>query len=230
MRIRPLYQDERTIVPHAKIFLVSNFKPEFNGQDQAMKDRIVFIPFKRRFEKTPENTKKVNGMLKNHLDHFFSLMVDHGAQWWNDGDLTPPAVCQEATESYHNEQDDLTTWLSEEVLLEPTEEQLKLQQAKTAKILNKQLDKQRKGLLLTLMLQQYNNYTRNNPMAKGDFEIALGLRQYTIVKQENKEYVKRSNKHVALKEYCEVEDVSPSSDSSGSCADRPSKMIRLEQQ
>lgn len=85
--------------------------------------------------------------------------------------MTPPAVCQDDTESYLNEKDESITWLSEEVLLKPP----RLQQFKITKILNKLLEKQPKGLVLTLMLQQYNNYTRNDSIAIDDFGIALGL-------------------------------------------------------
>ena len=72
IKVRALYQNEITIKPSAKIFLISNHKPEFNTEDTAMVDRVVFIPFSQRFNKTPENTKKVQDMIANDKDYFFS--------------------------------------------------------------------------------------------------------------------------------------------------------------
>jgi len=194
MRVRDLYKSEITIKPKAKIFLISNHKPEFNTEDQAMKDRIVFIPFYQRFTKNPENTKKVEDMVKNDLDHFFSLMVDYGSKWWSDKDLTLPSVCSEATNQFIEDNSDIDPWIQEEFIFTPSKEQLD-----TQKEYNKCKED---GLYSSKAYDSYIVWCNENDKPsrnQTEFKKALEQRDFTIKKVNGIPIVKKNKKHIVLR-------------------------------
>lgn len=194
MRVRDLYKSEITIKPKAKIFLISNHKPEFDSEDQAMRDRIVFIPFSQRFVKNPVNTKKVEDMVANDKDHFFSLMVDYGIQWWADKDLTLPNVCQEATTQFVEDNSDIDPWIQEEFIFNPTKEQVEAQE--------KHYNTKEKGLYSSKAYDNYYAWCAENEKPSRsvvEWKKALEQRDFTIKKSNGVPIIKKDKKHIVLR-------------------------------
>lgn len=55
---RRLYGEQDEFVPVCKLVMMTNFKPEFDVDDQAMKDRLHFIPHCARFRDHPKPGEK----------------------------------------------------------------------------------------------------------------------------------------------------------------------------
>lgn len=55
---RELYGKQFSFKPIAKYILLTNHKPNWNSHDQAMMDRIRYIPFNARFVDSPSNTSE----------------------------------------------------------------------------------------------------------------------------------------------------------------------------
>ena len=201
MKVRDLYKSEITIKPKAKIFLISNHKPEINSEDKAIKDRVVFIPFKQTFDKTPENTAYVNSIVENDINYFFSLMVDYGSQWWIDRDLKLPAICEMATSEFIDENNDIDPFIAEMILLNPTEEQLEEAQLKEGH--------KSKGLYLSSAYSDYIRWTEDNdkPCRKqGEFKKALEIRGFCIKQSKGNLVIKKDKSHLVLKSKISLEE------------------------
>lgn len=92
---RPLYNSESSFRPMGKFILQSQHFPSFNLSDKALRGRIVPIWFPYSFVDEPEaeNEKlkdpaKVDAFRKNHLDDFFSWMVEGAIRFYKAG-ITP---------------------------------------------------------------------------------------------------------------------------------------------
>lgn len=199
---RDLYKKQESFKPKAKIFLITNHKPEINTEDKAIKDRVCFIPFKQTFEKTPENTKKMQDLVEYDIDYFFSLMVDYGSQWWLDKDLSSPQACIEATNEFLEENNDIDPFINDMILLNPTAEQLEEAQLKE--------NHKHKGLYLSSSYYEYTGWCENNnkPCRKqGEFKSALELRGFTVKYLNGNMVIKKDKKHLVLRSKIKEEEI-----------------------
>jgi len=193
IRIRALYKDEISIEPKAKIFLISNHKPEFNTEDQAMIDRIVFCPFAQRFEKSPANTEKVQKMLEEDKDHFFSVMVDYGAEWWIDRKLVAPLAVENATNEFIDDNNDIDPWINSSILKAPTNMQLE-----THKNIYHRKDQ---GLYQTDAYEHYSKWCEENGKfikTKGEWKQAMEKRGFSIKAHNGNQMLKLDKKLICL--------------------------------
>ena len=120
---RPLYKDVITFQPIAKIYICTNNKPNFNGDDQACIDRVKLIPFNARFVENPIksnerpcilNIDKI--LIDEHIDEWFSWLLVGAKNYFHDNQLNPPASIKNAENEYIAEQSSFKSWVAESII------------------------------------------------------------------------------------------------------------------
>lgn len=111
LTVRPLYKEEITFKTQSKICIITNELPNFDISDQAMLDRVVFIPFKQRFTPTPESRDYLNS-LKNDKDALFSYFVRQYPKFLKEG-LEVSKLMKEASKNYLAELNDVAEFIDE---------------------------------------------------------------------------------------------------------------------
>ena len=108
----PKNRDPIQFVPNCKLVMLCNDKPKFNIDDQAMLDRLKFIPFNGRFEKTTENNNKCDFLTENEdcLSEFFTLFAQGANRWYNGNQLIPVSIMKDAMDTFVEEQDIIQQW------------------------------------------------------------------------------------------------------------------------
>ena len=108
----PKNRDPIQFVPNCKLVMLCNDKPKFNIDDQAMLDRLKFIPFNGRFEKTIENNKKCDFLTENEdcLSEFFTLFAQGAYKWYEGHQLDPVLAMKDAMNTFVEEQDVIQQW------------------------------------------------------------------------------------------------------------------------
>lgn len=140
MAVRPLYGMSIQFTPTLKLLMAGNHKPIVRNTDNGMWRRVRLLPFNRTFapeERDPQMLSK----LKDEAPHILAWMLE-GCWGWQDVGLSDtPAVVQEATRAYQEDQDLIGRWLDDCVSVD--------KEGDTPKI---------------LVYQSYVNWTRENGM------------------------------------------------------------------
>jgi putative DNA primase/helicase len=108
---RFMRQDFFDYVPTFKLFICGNHKPRLSTVDEAMRRRLLLIPFTVCIppaERDPQLAEK----LKAEWPAILRWCVDGCLEWRHLG-LSPPAAVREATEQYLRDQDTLQQWLED---------------------------------------------------------------------------------------------------------------------
>lgn len=100
---RKLYGEPFTFTPQAKIMLVSNNRPQVDGEDQAIWRRIGVVPFQRQFQ-PHEQDHGLAAKLFAEGPGILGKFVKAAAEWYRDG-LVIPEVLKAATADYHRDMD-----------------------------------------------------------------------------------------------------------------------------
>ena len=104
-------QDFFTYEPEFSLFVAGNHKPSFRGVDEAIRRRVLLLPFLQNIpasERDPELPQK----LRAEWPAILRWMIDGCLEWQRDG-LKPPASVRVATDDYLNAEDILGQWLDE---------------------------------------------------------------------------------------------------------------------
>ena len=107
--------------------LLTNHQPEININDQAMLDRLVYIPFNARFTNEPKNGEfkkdpdKVNLLKEKYLNEVFTFIVRGAKLYYEKQNLKPPQDIQEATNEYINEFDTVSKFIEDKCVLDKTQ-------------------------------------------------------------------------------------------------------------
>ena len=109
---RALYKDQINFVPHCKIMMLTNVKPEFDADDQALIDRLNFIPFPARFNKNRENTKYIESLTTHYLDQFFTLFCQGAKSWFEEGEMMDSQISIDGKIKYQKENDTLRDFIN----------------------------------------------------------------------------------------------------------------------
>jgi putative DNA primase/helicase len=108
---RFMRQDFFDFVPTFKLFICGNHKPRLTSVDEAIRRRLLLIPF--TVEILPrERDKDLVDKLKAEWPAILRWMIDGCLEWQRVG-LAPPKIALDATEEYFAEQDTLQQWLEE---------------------------------------------------------------------------------------------------------------------
>lgn len=108
---RFMRRDFFTYTPQFKLLISGNHKPEIQSIDEAMKRRLVLVPFDVTIpekERDPELAEKLHAEAPGIL-----AWAIKGCLEWQDIGLCPPACVLEATDEYFSEQDSIGRWLDE---------------------------------------------------------------------------------------------------------------------
>jgi len=108
---RFMRQDFFDFVPTFKLFIAGNHKPRLGTVDEAMRRRLLLVPFTVRIpagERDPGLAEKLWGERAAIL----RWCIDGCLQWQRDG-LAPPACVRDATDEYFRSQDTIGEWLED---------------------------------------------------------------------------------------------------------------------
>jgi putative DNA primase/helicase len=108
---RFMRQDFFDFVPTFKLFIAGNHKPRIGSVDEAMRRRLLLVPFTVRIppgERDPELAEK----LWSECAAILRWCLDGALLWQRDG-LEPPACVRAATDEYFRSQDTFGQWLED---------------------------------------------------------------------------------------------------------------------
>ena len=130
IQLKKLYRDdEKTVDLFASVFLSTNPLPNFDSNDKAVIDRLRFIPFNARFfdlnnkmdkkeyDSNNENhkiadTKFIDDITKNHLDDFFTWLVDGYVRNYQRGHFNEPVEVFKACENVRTKKDTVAQFIA----------------------------------------------------------------------------------------------------------------------
>jgi putative DNA primase/helicase len=98
-------------IPQFKLVIAGNHKPSLRTVDEAIRRRLNLVPFTVTIppdERDPELTEK----LKVEWPGILAWMIEGCLAWQRQG-LSPPAAVRDATASYMDAEDSVSTWLGE---------------------------------------------------------------------------------------------------------------------
>ncbi|WP_244458991.1 phage/plasmid primase, P4 family [Roseomonas fluvialis] len=109
MTARLMRQDNFEFKPQFKLTVIGNNKPSLSKVDEAMRRRIIVIPFLYK----PENPDRtLAGRLRAEWPGILRWVIEGCLAWQRHGLIVPPIATQ-ATETYFVEQDRVARWIAE---------------------------------------------------------------------------------------------------------------------
>lgn len=108
---RFMRQDFFTFTPQFTLFVAGNHKPTFRGVDEAIRRRVLLLPFSQNIP-PEERDRDLPEKLKAEWPAILRWAIDGCLMWQKDG-LDPPACVRAATDDYLNAEDILGQWLEE---------------------------------------------------------------------------------------------------------------------
>jgi putative DNA primase/helicase len=106
--------------PTFKLFIVGNHKPRLSIVDEAMRRRLLLVPFTVQIPKE-ERDPELPHKLEKEWPAILRWAVDGCLEWQRIG-LAPPQIVRQASDSYFEAEDLLGQWLEEECDVEPGNE------------------------------------------------------------------------------------------------------------
>lgn len=100
--------------PTHKLCVVGNHAPQLAVVDDAMRRRLLVVPFTRK-PATPD--PKLPEALRAEAGGILRWAIDGYREWKRTG-LSPPAAVRDATEQYFDDEDSVGAWLKEEAVWE----------------------------------------------------------------------------------------------------------------
>ncbi len=104
--------------PRHTLFLLTNPKPKANPDDYALWKRLLLIPFTQSFVDSPQADNEhradpeLPAKLRNEAAGILAWLVRGSLNWRQNG-LNPPPSLRLATQSYQQEEDDITLFIEE---------------------------------------------------------------------------------------------------------------------
>jgi putative DNA primase/helicase len=109
---RFMRQDFFDFFPTFKLFISGNHKPRLRGVDEAIRRRLLLVPFLVEIPKA-ERDPKLPEKLKPEWPAILRWCVDGCLEWQRIG-LVPPAVVTEATDKYFDTEDSFGQWVEDD--------------------------------------------------------------------------------------------------------------------
>ena len=107
---RQLQREEVTFTPAFKLWLACNNKPVIKGTNEAIWDRVLFVPWLRYFSKE-ERDLKLTEKLQKEAPGILAWLV-RGCLTWQQQGLNPPQEVKAAVAEYRTEQDSVAQFLA----------------------------------------------------------------------------------------------------------------------
>src|SRR6516165_7879252 len=111
MTARFMRQDFFDFTPVFKLFITGNNRPHLDNVDEAMRRRLMIVPFTVQIP-PDERDPQLPAKLMKEAPAILRWCIDGCLDWQRIG-LQPPTVVTEATMEYFNDQDIIKQWLDE---------------------------------------------------------------------------------------------------------------------
>lgn len=108
---RQLHREEITFTPSFKLWLACNPWPVLKGTDEAIWERVLFIPW-LRYLKPEERDQNLTEKLKREDSGILNWALEGCRAWQREG-LNPPAEVRAAIQGYREEMDSFSQFFSE---------------------------------------------------------------------------------------------------------------------
>jgi putative DNA primase/helicase len=108
---RFMRQDFFEFVPKFKLFIVGNYKPRLDNVDEAMRRRMLLVPFLVQIS-PEERDLNLSQKLKAEWPAILRWCLDGCLEWQRIG-LAPPKIVTDATDAYFEDQDTTKQWLED---------------------------------------------------------------------------------------------------------------------
>jgi len=109
---RFMRQDYFDFTPTFKLFIVGNQKPRLEHVDEAIRRRLLLVPFTVKIPESERDPKLAEKLWDQERWAILRWCVDGGIEWCRVG-LNPPKIVRDATENYFADQDSLGQWIDE---------------------------------------------------------------------------------------------------------------------
>jgi putative DNA primase/helicase len=111
MTARFMRQDFFDFAPKFKLWIVGNHKPRLNNVDEAMRRRMLLVPFLVQIPPEERDTE-LPEKLKAEWPAILRWALDGCLEWQRIG-LAPPQIVTAATDEYFEDQDTTKQWLED---------------------------------------------------------------------------------------------------------------------
>ena len=111
MTARFMRQDFFDFVPSFKLFIIGNHKPGLKAVDEAMRRRLLLVPFTVQIP-VEDRDPTLRDQLVKEWPAILRWIIDGCLEWQRIG-LKPPDIVTDATNSYFDDQDATKQWLEE---------------------------------------------------------------------------------------------------------------------
>jgi putative DNA primase/helicase len=108
---RFMRQDFFDFVPTFKLFITGNHKPRLNSVDEAMRRRLLVVPFTVQIPPAERDPKLKDKLVAEH-PAILRWCIDGCLEWQRVG-LAPPPSVRATTDTYFADQDLIAQWLDE---------------------------------------------------------------------------------------------------------------------
>ena len=108
---RFMRQDFFDYAPTFKLFICGNHKPRLASVDEAMRRRLLLVPFAVQIP-PGERDLRLTAKLKAEWPAILRWCVTGALRWQAEG-LAPPAVVRDATDEYLRDQDTVRQWMED---------------------------------------------------------------------------------------------------------------------
>lgn len=112
-RARRLYKESFEFHPVGKIWFAANRKPEVKDTSHGFWRRVRLIPFKLRVAADKKDLQLKERLLESEASGILRWAVEGAVMYAKEGLSPVPAAITEATESYHEEMDDVGRFLED---------------------------------------------------------------------------------------------------------------------
>jgi putative DNA primase/helicase len=109
VKARFMQKDFFEFIPQFKLLIMGNYKPSFQGVNEAIRRRLHLLPFTAAIPAT-EIDKSLPEKLRGEWPGILAWMIEGCLEWQRDG-LAPPPTVSEATDSYLNDEDSFGHWV-----------------------------------------------------------------------------------------------------------------------
>ncbi|SHN86934.1 phage/plasmid primase, P4 family [Bradyrhizobium erythrophlei] len=114
---RFMRQDFFDFYPTFKLFIAGNHKPRLQNVDEAMRRRLLLVPFTVQIPPV-ERDPKLTDKLRAEWPAILRWAIDGCLEWQRIG-LAPPAMVTDATDEYFDSEDSFGQWLEDKCDSDP---------------------------------------------------------------------------------------------------------------
>ena len=122
---RPLFRAPLTFYPICKLCLLTNYKPDLNG-DKSIRQRIRYLFFNSSFVDEPDPKKPnefkrdddfIDLLQTKYLSEIFSWILKGSIKYYKDKQIIPPKSFQDKTDSFFEQQDSITSFVNHKLTI-----------------------------------------------------------------------------------------------------------------